>query len=166
AQAVAEDDKPVVALGVGGGSGGGGGDSQRGGGRVAQESRHERTSLGRRSAAVGVSLRRFARDARCRCVSFSVEGAEAQGSGDRLQRVQGGGVVVAVDVDDDVAGALVRLQVLAEDVQPRFGHGAVQIGEDARLVAVDVQQAVGAGDFRQLHVRQVDAEVGVAAVQV
>ena len=92
--------------------------------------------------------------------------AEADRAGKLLQRRQRLAVIVAIHVGDDIAGPLVRLQVLAQDVQPRIRQGAVQFGQHARLVAVDVQQSVRARHLGQLHVGQVDAEGGVAPVQI
>ena len=45
---------------------------------------------------------------------LSVQHPEAQRSGHTPERLQRGGLVVAVDVGDDVPGALVGLQMLAE----------------------------------------------------
>src|SRR3712207_1153946 len=49
-----------------------------------------------------------------------------------------------VHVEDDVADAVVRLEVLAEDVDAARGEARVDLGEHAGDVAVDVQDAVRA----------------------
>ncbi|MNQ64731.1 hypothetical protein D3C85_791660 [compost metagenome] len=56
--------------------------------------------------------------------------------------------------------------MLTQDVEAGRRQSAVQFGQNARLVPVDVQQAVSARHLGQLHVRQVDAEGGVAPIEV
>ena len=74
--------------------------------------------------------------------------------------------IVLIDVGDHVAGPLIGLQMLGQDVQPVFGQHPVDPGQDAGPVAVDVQEPVPTGHIRQLDVGEIDGKGRVAPMQI
>jgi hypothetical protein len=81
---------------------------------------------------------------------LSVKQPETKRSGNTFQHTERLRIIVAIDIGDDIAGPFVGLQVLAQDVQSGRRKLAVQLGHHARLISVDVQDAMPARNVGQL----------------
>src|SRR3989344_6142116 len=74
------------------------------------------------------------------------------------------GIVFCAHVGDDVAYRVVGLQVLTEDVYFAFRQNTVDSRQDARHVAVDVDEAVRVLELGQLYAGEIHAQERVAGI--
>src|ERR1035438_6561992 len=78
----------------------------------------------------------------------------------------GGGRLLHFDVDDHVADRGVGLQILPRDIDIVPREYRVDLREHARLIAMDMQQAMLAGMLRQRHLREVDGRQGGSVIAI
>lgn len=96
----------------------------------------------------------------------SVEDAEFYGVGDALEVFDDFASVGRADVGDGVADSVGGFQVLSENVGGVRGEDVVDLREHAGNVFVNVNEAMRAFDFWQLHAGEINAVERAAVADI
>jgi len=99
-------------------------------------------------------------------VGRSVEDAEFYGVGDAFQVFEDFAAIGGADVGDGVADIFGGLQILAENVGGMHGEDVIDLREHAGNIFVNVDEAMRAFDFWQLHAGKIDAVERAAVADV